>query len=98
MRSGNYTAGTYIRNPHNSKHKPFSKKGCKLFVKLRQFNKQDNKKIVINTLTKTWLPGLVDGLKVMPLHNFEYENTALVKWKPNTKFNPTNILAEKKFL
>ncbi len=24
----------------------------------------------------------------MPLHNFEYENTALVKWKPNTKFNP----------
>ena len=23
----------------------------------------------------------------MPLHNFEYENTALVKWNPNTKFN-----------
>ena len=86
--SGDYPAGTYIRNPHNTKHKPFSKEGCKLFVKLRQFNKMDNKKVIINTTNEAWLPGLVDGLSVMPLHNFEYENTALVKWKPNTRFTP----------
>ena len=86
--SGDYAAGTYIRNPHNTKHKPFSKEGCKLFVKLRQFNKMDNKKIIINTTNEAWLPGLVDGLSVMPLHNFEHENTALVKWKPNTRFTP----------
>ena len=85
--NGNYPAGTYIRNPHNSQHKPFSKKGCLLFVKLRQFNKQDDKKVVIDTLTQGWAPGLVDGLQVMPLHNFESENTALVKWQPNTIFN-----------
>ena len=71
----------------NSQHKPFSKKGCLLFVKLRQFNKQDDKKVVIDTLTQGWAPGLVDGLQVMPLHNFESENTALVKWQPNTIFN-----------
>ena len=35
-----------------------------------------------------WLPGLVDGLSVMPLHNFNNEHTALVKWEPNTIFNP----------
>ena len=63
--NGNYPAGTYIRNPHNSQHKPFSKKGCKLFVKLRQFNKQDDKKVVIDTLTQGWAPGLVDGLQVI---------------------------------
>ncbi len=88
--SGNYPAGTYIRNPHDSKHKPYSKTGCKLFVKLRQFNEEDNKKIIINTNSGAWLPGLVKGLKVLPLHNFEYENTALVKWDPNTKFNLHN--------
>ncbi len=62
--SGDYAAGTYIRNPHNSKHKPFSKEGCKLFVKLRQFNKTDNKKIIINTNNKPWFPGLVEGLRL----------------------------------
>ena len=84
---GNYPAGTYIRNPHGTRHSPFSKDGCKLLVKLRQFNKMDTKKVIINTNKQKWLPGLVDGLFVMPLHNFEYENTALVKWNPNTKFN-----------
>ena len=85
--NGDYPAGTYIRNPHNTKHSPFSKKGCKLLVKLRQFNPMDNKKIIINTNNQQWMPGLVQGLKVMPLHNYEYENTALVKWDPNTKFS-----------
>ena len=84
---GNYPAGTYIRNPHGTRHSPFSKDGCKLLVKLRQFNKMDTRKVIINTNKQKWLPGLVDGLFVMPLHNFEYENTALVKWNPNTKFN-----------
>ena len=84
---GDYPEGSYIRNPNGTKHSPFSKKGCKLFVKLRQFNNKDNKRIVINTNKQSWLPGLVKGLEVMPLHNFEHENTALVKWDKNTQFN-----------
>jgi anti-sigma factor ChrR (cupin superfamily) len=85
--NGDYPAGTYLRNPDSSKHTPFSKKGCKLFVKLRQFHKSDNTRVVINTNKQEWLQGLVPGLAVMPLHNHEYENTALVKWDPNTEFN-----------
>ena len=65
---------------------PFSKNGCKLFVKLRQFNNKDDKKIIINTNKQPWLPGLVKGLQVLPLHNFEHENTALVKWDKNIQF------------
>tara|TARA_Y100000768_G_C23963459_1_gene676648 strand:+ start:277 stop:948 length:672 start_codon:yes stop_codon:yes gene_type:complete len=84
---GNYPAGTYIRNPHGTSHSPYSDEGCKLLVKLRQFNKMDTRKVIINTNNENWLPGLVDGLSVMPLHNFEFESTALVKWKANTKFN-----------
>lgn len=30
---GRYSAGTWIRNPHMSMHKPFSNEGCTIFVK-----------------------------------------------------------------
>ena len=85
---GDYPAGTYIRNPPNSKHTPYSREGCVLFVKLRQFNAQDNSIVRIDTTTATWHPGLVPGLSVMPLHEFDGIGTALVHWAPNTIFNP----------
>ncbi|MED5430076.1 MAG: cupin domain-containing protein [Pseudomonadota bacterium] len=84
---GSYPKGTYIRNPHGSKHNPFSRDGCTIFVKLRQFSKNDGKRVIKDTLNSSWLPGLVPGLCVMPLHEFEDEHTALVKWEPNTQFN-----------
>ena len=38
-----------------------------------------------------WLPGLVDGLTVMPLHEYASprgaEHAALVRWAPDTHFN-----------
>lgn len=85
---GDYPAGTYIRNPPNSKHTPYSKEGCILFVKLRQFNAQDDSIVRIDTTTAAWHPGLVPGLSVMPLHEFDGVGTALVHWAPNTIFNP----------
>ena len=84
---GDYPHGTYLRNPHNSDHIPFSKDGCKILVKLRQFQNGDNVSIVKDTLNSVWLQGLVPGLKVMPLHTFQTEHAAMVKWEPNTQFN-----------
>ncbi len=86
--NGDYPVGTYIRNPPNSKHTPHSKEGCVLFVKLRQFNAQDDSLVRINTNTANWYPGLVPGLSVMPLQEFDGVGTALVHWAPNTIFNP----------
>ncbi len=83
---GDYPTGTYIRNPRKSKHSPYSVNGCKLFVKLRQFQTNDNKQILLDTKSMEWIPGLVRGLHVLPLHSFKHENTALVRWEPNTKF------------
>ena len=37
----------HVRNPHGSSHSPFSKTGCKILVKLRQFDKNDKSRIVI---------------------------------------------------
>ena len=84
---GDYPHGTYLRNPHNSDHIPFSKDGCKILVKLRQFQNGDTVSIVKDTLKSVWLQGLVPGLKVMPLHTFQTEHAAMVKWEPNTQFN-----------
>jgi anti-sigma factor ChrR (cupin superfamily) len=85
---GDYPAGTYIRNPPGSGHAPKSQKGCTLFVKLRQFHPNDSTTVRIDTNEAPWYQGMVPGLTVMPLHEFDGVNTALVRWAPNTIFNP----------
>ena len=84
---GDYPAGTYIRNPPGSKHAPFSEQGCVLFVKLNQFSKKDKATVRVDTHSAPWQPG-IGGLEVMPLHNFEEENVALVKWPQGERFQP----------
>ena len=85
---GDYPAGTYVRNPIGSKHKPHSKDGCVIFVKLHQFDAGDTEQFSINTNKAEFQQGAVDGLTVLPLHNYEGENCALVRWQAGTKFNP----------
>lgn len=83
---GVYPAGTYIKNPPGSNHTPFSDTGCTLFVKLRYMHPEDTQRVVVHTHEATWLPGLVDGLSVLPLSEFKGEHTALVRWQPATRF------------
>ncbi len=85
--SGDYGAGTYLRNPPGSAHAPFSREGCLLFVKLRQFAPADLESVRIPTRDTPWRQGLVPGLSVMPLHSHDGIDTALVRWAPNTRFN-----------
>lgn len=84
---GDYGAGTYLRHPPGTRHAPFSKDGCLLFVKLWQFSPSDQTLLRVDTRTQPWLPGLVPGLSVMPLHEHDGVNTALVRWAPHTQFN-----------
>ena len=84
---GDYPAGTYIRNPPNSVHAPFSKEGCVIFVKLNQFDEQDTETIRVNTLENQWQQGQ-GNLQVMPLHSHVHEHTALVKWPAGEQFVP----------
>lgn len=83
---GDYPPGTYIRNPVGSTHTPSSKDGCTILVKLWQMHPDDRQRVVVDTHQSPWLPGLVDGLQVMPLHSYGTENVALVKWAPGTQF------------
>ncbi len=47
--SGDYPAGSYVRNPPGSSHAPFSEQGCRILVKLRQFAVDDLAQFAIDT-------------------------------------------------
>ena len=85
---GDYPAGTYVRNPIGSSHKPHSEGGCIIFVKLHQFDERDTAQFSIDTKAAEFQQGAVPGLTVLPLHSFEGESCALVRWAPDTIFNP----------
>ena len=63
---GDYRAGTYVRNPPNSRHAPRTAPGCTIFVKLRQMAPSEHDRIVIDTSAVEW-PGLSSGLKQLTL-------------------------------
>ena len=84
---GDYAAGTYIRNPPGTSHTPYSRDGCTLFVKLWQFTHGDTRSVRIRTHDADWHPGLVPGLSILPLHEFDGISTTLVRWAPNTRFD-----------
>jgi len=84
-----YPAGTYVRNPIGTSHTPrIGENGCVIFVKLHQFETDDQQQLALDTTQTPWRPGLVPGLEVMPLHQYGTESVALVKWAPYTQFNP----------
>ena len=86
---GDYPVGSYVRNPIGTSHTPrIGPEGCLIFVKLQQFEAEDQDQKVIDINSTPWQPGLVPGLEVMPLHEYAAENVAMVKWAPNTEFKP----------
>lgn len=84
---GDYPAGTYVRNPPGSSHAPYTEEGCTIFVKLRQFDVEDQTPVRIDTRSAPFVPGAVPGLSVRPLHEFRGENVALVRWQAGTEFH-----------
>ena len=84
--TGDYPAGTYVRNPIGSRHTPHSDEGCTIFVKLHQFAAEDRAQFSIDTRSAQFLPGPAKGLTVLPLHEFGTESVALVRWEPGTRF------------
>ncbi len=85
--TGDYPAGSYLRNPQGFSHAPFSKHGCFLLVKLHQFQEGDNNIVRVDTQNTPWQSGM-GNLQVMPLHSFKTESTALVYWPAGEHFQP----------
>ena len=82
--SGDYPAGYYVRNPVGSSHQPFTKDGCRIYVKLRQMAAADQTYVTTNTLAETIL--LMDGVATLSLHKFETEEVLLRELKPGQAY------------
>ena len=82
---GDYPKGTYVRNPHGSCHSPFSRDGCKIFVKLRQFQKDDSARIV-KSVIESW-EFYNEEVSYLKLHEFRNEIVYLAKFKPHSEIN-----------
>jgi anti-sigma factor ChrR (cupin superfamily) len=81
---GDWPAGTYLLNPEGFQHKPFSREGCMLFVKLRQFPGRNREHHVIETDKMTWQPTDEPGRLVKPLYKQEgfSDVMRLERWEP----------------
>lgn len=85
--SGDYPAGSYLRNPPGSSHAPFSEQGCLIFVKLNQFAATDTEVVRIRPQDQQWRPG-IGNLRVCPLHEHQGASTAFVHWPAGEVFQP----------
>lgn len=84
---GDYHAGSYLRHPPGSRHKPFSKEGCVILVKLDQFEADDSVTLRLDTNRNGWLAG-EDEIEIMPLHEHGFETVVLEKWPAGAKSRP----------
>lgn len=83
--SGDHPAGTYLRNPPGSAHAPFSREGCLLFVKLRQFAPDDTTSVRIDTRDPAlWQPGQTPGVSTLALHLHDGVRSLLLRYAPHT--------------
>jgi anti-sigma factor ChrR (cupin superfamily) len=83
---GDYAAGTYVRSPPGSRSGLHSAAGGLLLLKHFQFADDDRSRVVVDTRSGLWEQGLVDGLRIMPLHSHGTEHVAMVNWEPGTTF------------
>lgn len=59
---GDWPAGSYLLNPEGFEHQPFSKEGCLLFVKLRQFPGNARDHVVMDTNASSWRSSVRPGV------------------------------------
>jgi anti-sigma factor ChrR (cupin superfamily) len=75
---GDYPRHTYVRNPPGSRHAPGSEAGCVIFVKLRQFQDDDARHVVVGP-DRAWRPSDLPGLTWLPLHAHGLEEVRLLR-------------------
>lgn len=81
---GDWPAGTYLLNPEGFRHAPFSRSGCVLFVKLRQFPGRDREHHVVDTKAMRWQSSDREGVQVKPLYHQSgfSDSMRLERWAP----------------
>ena len=82
---GDYPAGSYIRNPPQSKHIPGSDLGCVILVKLWQFEPEDRTHVQLNTNYMEYTPHRdIENVSVISLYKDQHEEVSLQQWDENS--------------
>lgn len=81
---GDYPAGMYVRNPVGSKHKPFSKDGCTILVKLWQYPAEDQEFVRINLKDEAGWSTVVEGIRKLHLHQTGHETVDVFELEAGT--------------
>lgn len=78
---GDYPAGSYVRNPPQSRHTPGSAAGCTIFVKLWQFDPDDRTQVIVDTAKLGRVPAAGrPGVSVTPLFQDAREEVRIERW------------------
>ncbi|HEX7080393.1 MAG TPA: cupin domain-containing protein [Gammaproteobacteria bacterium] len=88
---GDWPAGTFLLNPEGFRHAPFSREGCVLFVKLRQFPGRDREHVAIDTGELEWQPGASPDVDVKLLYAQQgfSDSVHLERWQHGAALGPT---------
>lgn len=81
---GDWPAGTYLLNPEGFRHAPFSREGCLLFVKLRQFPGRGRAHMATDTGTMQWSADEARELKRLYVQEGYTDRMYLERWRAGT--------------
>jgi hypothetical protein len=83
---GDWRAGSYLLNPEGFRHTPFSREGCLLLVKLRQFPGRDRFHVAIDVAQLPWESTGATGISTKKLYEQAgfADSMRLERWDPNT--------------
>ena len=81
---GNYPAGSYVRNPPTSRHRPGSEPGCTIFVKLWQFDPDDRTEVRLNLFDPA------PGADAREIFGDERERVSVEFWRPDAEVRRAN--------
>jgi len=87
---GDHPAGTLLLNPEGFRHAPFSREGCTLFVKLRQYGGAGRRQVVTDTTKEGWRGVGRPGIEILPLYRQRGfpEVIRLMRLAPDTAMPP----------
>jgi hypothetical protein len=77
---GDWPAGSYLLNPEGFRHAPFSRDGCLLFVKLRQFPGRDRLHVAASTEAISWQSSQGHATKQLYAQAGYGDTTRLERW------------------
>ncbi len=81
---GDWGAGSYLLNPEGFRHAPFSREGCLIFVKLRQYGGPGRTHVCVDVESIPWQSTEIAGVEVRSLYSDEKfrDQMRLERWAP----------------